>query len=84
MFGSTLDDRNRLYIGTSIQKSFSFFAFASEKVINLIREFILPHRRRYLIDGTFKVVPRTFYQLIVVSVEYEGDVRMRFMFSIFG
>lgn len=78
MFGYTLDGTHSLYIGTSIEQRFAFSVFASKKIISLIEEFIPPKERRYLIDGTFKVVPRMFYQLIVISIEFENDV------SIFG
>lgn len=74
IFGSTLDGKNKLYFSTLIEDDFSFIVFASEKVMSLIKKFIPIENRRYLIDGTFKVVPRIFYQLIVIAIEFENDV----------
>lgn len=73
-YGSTLDHASALYIDTVVTKDYSFCLFASQATINIVRRSINPCDRHYLIDGTFKVVPRGFYQLIIISIEYKNDV----------
>lgn len=73
-YGYTLDGSNRLYIDTVIKEQYSFCIFASFAVLNIVRSNIKPEHRRYLIDGTFNVVPRSFYQLLIISIEFENNV----------
>lgn len=72
--GLTLDKSARFYIDTVLSEQYSFIIFASFAILNLVRRNIDPEQRHYLIDGTFKVVPRTFYQLLIVSIEFQNDV----------
>lgn len=69
-----LDGRTRFYIQTVVDPCYSFSVFASHKIINIIREHISPGQRQYLMDGTFKIVPRSFYQLLIISIEFMNDV----------
>lgn len=73
--GYTLDGSSRLYVDTIITEQYSICIFASFAIINMVRHNINPEQRRYLIDGTFQMVPRTFYQLLIISIEFENDVR---------
>lgn len=73
-FGMTLDGVHELYSGMKIDNSHSFLVFGSQKVIENICTYIPQENRKLLIDGTFKIVPRLFYQLIVVCVEFKNDV----------
>lgn len=73
-FRLTLDKDNNLYVGSVVKKNHSFIVFASHRIIEMTREFITPQSRKYLIDGTFRIAPRSFYQLIVISIEYKNDV----------
>lgn len=65
--GYTLD-------ASSSTKEYTFCIFASFAIINMVKHNINPQKRHYLIDGTFKTVPRTFYQLLIVSIEFKNDV----------
>lgn len=74
-FGKTRDGRN-FYIATVIKKKYSYIVFASKNVIDFVEEYISPEERKYLMDGTFRVVPVMFYQLLIISIEYANDVCM--------
>lgn len=80
-FRLTLDKNNDLYVGSVLKKNHSFIVFASHRIIEISKEFIPLQSRKYLIDGTFKVVPRVFYQLLVISIEYKNDVSVSNIFS---
>lgn len=73
-FGYTFNGDNEFYAGTVITAKYNFVVFVSQKATNIIEQFIPPSDRRYLFDGTFKVAPRHFYQLMVISVEFRDDV----------
>lgn len=76
-FGRTLDKTNKLYFGSVVKKAFTFHVFASMCIIKLIESCITKEKlkRKFLIDGTFRVVPRLYYQLLIITVEYKNDVR---------
>lgn len=74
-FGFNSDKSHQLYFGTVVRVRFSFIVFASMKVIQMIDSHIPVGRRKYLLDGTFQIVPRIFYQLIVINIEYHNQVR---------
>lgn len=77
-FGRTLDKRHKLYFGSVVKSLFAFHVFVSFTVIELIKTHITKdkmQKRRYLIDGTFKVVPKKFKQLLIIAIEYKNDVR---------
>lgn len=73
-FGYTFNGDSEFYAGTVITAAYYFVVFISQKVINIIEQFIPPSDRNYLIDGTFTVAPRHFYQLLVISVVFRDDV----------
>lgn len=73
-YGRTLDGNNALYIGSKIEDEFAFHVFGSHAIIKLVNENILTGQRNYLIDGTFKIVPRNFTQLLIIAIEYKNDV----------
>lgn len=78
-FGKTLDKRHKLYFGSVVKTMFAFHVFVSFSVIDMIKKHITAdkqQKRRYLIDGTFKVVPRKFNQLLIIAIEYKNDVRI--------
>lgn len=76
-YGHTFDGDSKFYFGTEIQKDFAFTVFASEFVINFVKNNITPRRRRYLMDGTFDSLPKGYYQLLIICIEYANDVSDR-------
>lgn len=53
------------------EPEFAYCIFASEAIMQGINDNISAGQRRYLIDGTFKVVPLgCFNQLIVIYIQY--------------
>lgn len=74
-YGHTLDKRRPFYAGSKIKKNrYAFHVFASFGIIDLVRKHIPPNQRKYLLDGTFKIVPRQFRQLLIIAIEYKNDV----------
>lgn len=73
-FRLTLEKNNDLYVGSVVKENHSFIVFASHRIIEISKEFIPLKSRKYLIDGTFKIVPHKFYQLLVIPIEYKNDV----------
>lgn len=54
---------------------FEYAIFCSENIVSKITENIDVNMRDYYIDGTFKVCPRgNFYQLLIISMDYMGQV----------
>lgn len=73
-YGYTLDGDTRFYIDTVVEHDFAFTIFASKYVIDFIENKIDPKSRNYLMDGTFNSLPSEFYQLLIISIEYQNDV----------
>lgn len=73
-YGYNLENDGLFYIGTIIEKDFAFTVFASKYIIEFIQKNIQPIQRRYLMDGTFDSLPGDFYQLLIITVEYQNDV----------
>lgn len=73
-FGFSLDQTSKFYVETIVKDRYSFCIFQSTQIINFVQKYIEPKDRNYLIDGTFSCVPRGFYQLLVICVEYQNDV----------
>lgn len=78
-YGRTLDNKSQLYIDTEIHgEEHAFCIFSSAATVEFVRHNIAPGQRRYLLDGTFRVVPKEFYQMLTISIEYENDVSFWF------
>lgn len=73
-YGKTLDGNHSLYLDSKVETDFAFHVFGSQAMMDMVRQKIAPVQRNYLIDGTFKIVPRTFAQLLIVAIEYKSDV----------
>lgn len=73
--GYNLDGTARLYVDTVLTEDYVFTIFASNDIIKIIKQNIEPMKRKYLLDGTFKVVPNQFYQLLIIAIEFKNDVR---------
>lgn len=73
-FGRTLDKTKQLYFGSVVRPAYTFHVFASEQIMSNIERHMSNTKKNYLIDGTFRIVPRLFYQLLVITVEYKNDV----------
>lgn len=80
-YGYTLDNQRRLYFDTILGKSHSFSIFGSTAAIEFVKEHIPPGTRNYLLDGTFNIVPRCFYQLLTIAIEYKNDVCSIFLIN---
>lgn len=66
----TNTDKNQFYRTTFTSDAFSYCVFASERIIDMIKtRYERTDERRYLMDATFKVVPRLFTQLLVIHFE---------------
>lgn len=70
------DNPEHFYTASISDKDYSYCIFSSQKSIHLIRENISPTNRKFLIDATFKPVPRgCFNQLLIIYVEYFDEVQ---------
>lgn len=73
-YGYTFDGDAKLYIDTVVTPHHEFTVFASHFVIDFIQNNMAPETRNYLMDGTFDSLPAGFYQMLIISVEYQNDV----------
>lgn len=74
-YGKTLNKQHDFYVDSVVTEDYAFHVFASFAVINMIKEHIPPEQRTYLIDATFKIVPKSRNnQLLIVSIEYKNEV----------
>lgn len=69
-FGKNLTKKFPFFIHGEVNDQFSYQIFASNQTIEFIKRNIAIGQRKYLIDGTFKVVPKPFSQLLIISIEY--------------
>lgn len=80
LYGKTLNNQDQFYVDSVVEDrgedGYAFHIFASFATIRLIENHIAPEHRNYLIDGTFKIIPRGFSQLLIISIEYKNDVRI--------
>lgn len=72
-YGLTYDNDAKCYIETVVEENYTFTVFSSEFVINIVKNHI-QGERKYLMDATFDCIPREFYQLLIISVEFMNDV----------
>lgn len=81
-YGLTLDEQRPFYAGSVIKENkYAFHVFASFGIIDLVKKHIPPNQRKYLMDGTFKIVPRRFRQLLIIAIEYKNNVSTCSMLS---
>lgn len=73
-YGYTLDGGAKFYMDTIVESEYQFAVFCSYFVKRFIEENIEIGSRKYLIDGTFDNLPVGYYQLMIVSIEYQNDV----------
>lgn len=73
-YGLNLEKDGKFYVGTVVEDDYGFTVFASKYVIDFIEEKVNPKDRHYLMDGTFDSLPSEYYQLLIISIEYENDV----------
>lgn len=73
-YGYNLEHDSRFYIDTVVNPNYAFTVFASQFVIEFIQENIKPECRYYLMDATFDGLPPGYYQLLIISIEYQNDV----------
>lgn len=73
-YGKTLNEKFDFYMGSKVNKNYSFHVFASLTTIDLIKKHIGIGERNYLMDATFKIVPAKHQQLLIISIEYKNDV----------
>lgn len=56
-------------------KDFEYCVFASQNIIDGIKKHIPVHRRKFLIDATFKICPYGAYnQFLIIYVEHLEEV----------
>lgn len=77
-YGKTLNNQYDFYFDSVINEKYAFHVFASLATISLIKDHIAPEHRNYLMDGTFKIIPREHNQLLIVSIEYKNDASIHF------
>lgn len=65
----TNTEKNQFYRTTHVNDEFGYSIFASQRCIDLIEANYPVNERRYNMDATFKVVPRLFYQLLIIYFE---------------
>lgn len=80
-FGKNLLNKDPLFIHAAITTNFHYQIFASIRTIEFIKTKIAAGQRRYLIDGTFKIVPKPYSQLLIISIEYRNKVSDLFGFK---
>lgn len=72
--GKTLDEKDNLYFETVLEDDFAFSIFVSKAAIRMVERYIPQEQRFYVLDATFRIVPKPFYQLLIISIEYKFDV----------
>lgn len=81
-YGLNVEGDSFSYVGTVCHvgdiddendEDYAFTVFASKYVIDFIEE-MPPEQRLYLMDGTFKSLPKEYYQLLTINIEYRNNV----------
>lgn len=80
-YGYNLDITEALYIDDVDNDEYGFCLFASQSTINIVRLHIETKKRKYLIDGTFSCALKLFYQLLIISIEFNNDVSIVRLFE---
>lgn len=77
-YGYTLNGKYELFVDVIAAKEYAFCLFASSVTLQIIRQHISPENRCYVIDGTFKIVPSMFTQLLIIAIEFKSDVGLTY------
>lgn len=64
-FKTTLTNRDQFYFDTQIDEGFGYQIYASTATIKFIEDNIDAESRNYLMDGTFRIVPKPFKQCLI-------------------
>ncbi|XP_055301598.1 uncharacterized protein LOC129568081 isoform X2 [Sitodiplosis mosellana] len=84
LYGQTLHksdtEKNQFYRTTHVSDEYAYSVFASQRCIDLIEAHYQVNERRYNMDATFKVVPRLFYQLLIIYFETPSKQTVPFIF----
>lgn len=78
--GYTMDGDFRFYVDTVITPNYDFTVFCSQYTIDFMNKDIPPGSRKFVIDGTFKKIPKGYYQLLIIALQYQNDVRISIIF----
>lgn len=73
-YGYNYENDGKFYIDTVVAPDHAFTVFASKFVIDFIEKNMEPKSRNYLMDATFDSLPKEYYQLLIISIEYQNDV----------
>lgn len=74
-YGKNLRGNDDFYIDSVlIEPDSSFTVFASHQIIDMIKKYIPVGQRNYLMDGTFKVAPIGYYQLLGIYIQWKNSV----------
>lgn len=68
--------KHALFNHIQIRKNFSNCIFSSESSIALVKKYLEPEERFFVMDGTFRITPHGIYkQVLVLYVRFELKVR---------
>lgn len=73
-YGYNYENDGKFYIDTVVTPHYAFTVFASNFVIDFIEKNMEHTSRNYLMDATFDSLPKEYYQLFIISIEYQNDV----------
>lgn len=71
-YGHNLERDSKFYIDSVEAQDYGFTLFASQYTIDFFKQNI--KHRKYLMDATFDSLPESYYQLLVIAIEYRNDV----------
>lgn len=80
-YGDSYDADGKFYIDTVLTPNHDFTVFASPFVMKFIEDNIPDTSRSYLMDGTFDKLPKGFYQMLIISIEYQNRVSKFYVYS---
>lgn len=73
-YGNNIEGDGMFYVDTIVHQNYAFTVFVSKYVIDFIKKNIPPKSRHYLLDATFDSLLNQYYQLLIISIEYQNDV----------